>query len=283
MTPADLVPLLTVGAVLVGVFGLLIGSFLNVVVYRVPNGLSVVSPPSACPGCGEGIKPYDNVPVLSWLVLGGKCRSCREPISARYPLVELAGGAAFVGVAWWWTASTGLQATPTAVIASGLGLVAFLYLAAISLALGLIDLDVHRLPDRIVLPAYVVLTVLLGTASIIAGDPGALGRAAIGGVVLAAFYLVLAFVKPGAMGLGDVKLAGVLGFALAWLGWEELIVGACGAFFTGGLFAIVLLATGRARRGSGIPFGPWMLLGAWIGIVAGAPLADLYLSSLGLA
>jgi leader peptidase (prepilin peptidase)/N-methyltransferase len=283
MTAAYLAPLLTAGAVFVGVFGLLIGSFLNVVVYRVPNGLSVVNPPSACPGCGEGIRPYDNVPVLSWLVLGGKCRSCREPISARYPLVELAGGVAFVGVAWWWSISTGLPETTIGLIASGLALVAFLYLAAISLALGLIDLDVHRLPDRIVLPAYVVLTVLLGTASIIAGDPGALGRAAVGGGALAAFYLVLALVKPGAMGLGDVKLAGVLGFALAWLGWEQLVVGAFGAFLTGGLFAVVLLVTGRARRGSGIPFGPWMLVGAWIGIVAGAPLANLYLSSLGLA
>lgn len=292
LTPSELAPLLTVGAVLVGVLGLLIGSFLNVVVYRVPAGMSVVSPPSACPRCGSGIRPVDNVPVLSWLVLGGRCRSCRTSIPVRYPLVELAGGLAFVGVAWWWTAHSVLAApgaglvpsglVPSGLVASGIALVAFLYLAAITISLALIDLDVHRLPDAIVLPAYPVLAVLLGSSSLLAGDVAALGRAAIGGVALAAFYLLLAFVKPGAMGLGDVKLAGVLGLALAWLGWPQLVVGAFAAFLTGGVFALILLATGRASRASGIPFGPWMLLGAWIGCIAGAPLARLYLSSLGL-
>ncbi|MET0843124.1 MAG: prepilin peptidase, partial [Mycetocola sp.] len=99
----DAVTPLLVAAVATGAFGLLVGSFLNVVVYRVPNGMSVVSPPSACPGCGSGIKSYDNVPVLSWLALRGKCRSCREPISARYPLVEAGVGVFFAVVAaWWW-------------------------------------------------------------------------------------------------------------------------------------------------------------------------------------
>lgn len=286
MTPmplaAELAPLLAAGAVLTGVLGLVVGSFLNVVIYRVPAGLSVVNPPSACPGCGSGIKPYDNVPVVSWIVLGGRCRTCREPIAVRYPLVEFAGGLAFVAVAWWWTASRGLPESGVGLAASALGLVAFLYLAAISISLAAIDLDVHRLPDRIVLPAYVVLAVLLGASSLIAGDPAALSRAAIGALALAAFYVALAFVKPGAMGLGDVKLAGVLGLALAWLGWPALVVGAFAAFLTGGLFGVALLITRRAGRGSGIPFGPWMLLGAWIGIVVGEPIARAYLSSLGL-
>jgi leader peptidase (prepilin peptidase)/N-methyltransferase len=279
---AELAPLLVAGVVLVGILGVIIGSFLNVVVHRVPMGGSVVSPPSACPGCGSGIRAYDNVPVVSWLVLRGRCRTCREPISVRYPLVEVAGGAAFVGVAWWWTARSGLPESTSALVADGLGLVAFLYLAAISIALGLIDIDVHRLPDRIVLPAYVVVAVLLGVSSFVDGAPDALLRAVIGAAVLAGLYLALAFVKPGAMGLGDVKLAGVLGLALAWLGWPEVIVGAFTAFLTGGLFGIVLLVTRRASRESGIPFGPWMLLGAWIGILAGEPLASFYLSSFGL-
>jgi leader peptidase (prepilin peptidase)/N-methyltransferase len=286
LTSAELEPLVAAGTVLVGALGLLIGSFLNVVVYRVPSGMSVVSPPSACPRCGTGIRPVDNVPVLSWVVLGGRCRSCRTSIPVRYPLVELAGGLAFIGVAWWWTAralpGSGDGLTASDLGASSLALVAFLYLAAITISLALIDLDVRRLPDAIVLPAYPVLAVLLGSSSVLVGDVAALGRAAIGGVALAAFYLLLALMKPGAMGLGDVKLAGVLGLALAWLGWPQLIVGAFAAFVTGGVFALILLATRRASRASGIPFGPWMLLGAWIGCFAGAPLAHLYLSSLGL-
>jgi leader peptidase (prepilin peptidase)/N-methyltransferase len=282
LTPAELTPLLIAGAALVGVLGLLIGSFLNVVVYRVPAGMSVVSPPSACPRCGVGIRPRDNVPVFSWVLLGGRCRSCRTSIPVRYPLVELAGGLAFVGVAWWWTAHSSLPTSVSGLVASGLALVGFLYLSAITISLTLIDLDVHRLPDAIVLPAYVVLAVLLGASSLLTGDLAALGRAAGGAAALAAFYLVLAFVKPGAMGLGDVKLAGVLGLALAWLGWPQLVVGAFAAFVTGGVFALILLATGRASCASGIPFGPWMLVGAWIGCIAGAPLAHLYLSSLGL-
>jgi leader peptidase (prepilin peptidase)/N-methyltransferase len=204
------------------------------------------------------------------------------PIAARYPLVELAGGLAFVGVAVWWTVARGLPESTAGAISGLLGLVAFLYLAAVSIALALIDLDVHRLPDAIVLPTFAVLALLLGASSLVGADGGALGRAAIGAAALAAFYLVLAFVKPGAMGLGDVKLAGVLGLALGWLGWPELLVGAFGAFLTGGLFGLALLAARRASRGTGIPFGPWMLLGAWIGIIVGEPLATLYLTSLGL-
>jgi leader peptidase (prepilin peptidase)/N-methyltransferase len=277
-----LAPLIGTGVVLAGVLGLLIGSFLNVVVYRVPAGASVVSPPSACPGCGSAIKPYDNIPVLSWMVLRGRCRECREPISARYPLVELAGGLAFVGVAWWWSASQGIPDSVGELISGGLALLAFLYLASISIALALIDVDVHRLPDRIVLPAYGVLGALLWSSALVAGQPEAIVRSAVGSASLALFYVALAFVKPGAMGLGDVKLAGVLGLASAWLGWPQFVVGAFGAFIVGGLFAIALLATRRVSRGSGIPFGPWMLAGAWVGIVAGEPLVSFYLSSLGL-
>jgi len=164
-----------------------------------------------------------------------------------------------------------------------LGLIAFFYLAAISIALTLIDLDVHKLPNAIVLPAYPVLVVLLGAASLVEGDPAALLRAAIGGAVLFVLYFIMAIAYPGGMGFGDVKLAGVLGFALAWLGWGPLVVGAFAAFILGGVFGIVLLVVRRAGRKSRIPFGPWMLGGAWIGIVAGASLAAGYLLLFGLA
>jgi leader peptidase (prepilin peptidase)/N-methyltransferase len=279
------VPFLIVIVAFVAVFGALIGSFLNVVVYRVPAGRSIVSPPSACGTCGTEIKPYDNIPVLSWLALRGRCRSCRSTISVRYPLVEAATGVAFAAVAWWFWAGPEAPAGRTGwALASGvLTVVAYLYLAAISIVLALIDLDTHRLPDAIVLPSYVVGVVLLGAAGILTGDWSALLTAAIGGAGLFVLYLVLALVYPGGMGFGDVKLAGVLGLFLGYLGWGPLVVGSFGAFVLGGFFSLVLVAARRARRGSGIPFGPWMVAGAWLGIFAGPPIWNAYLALLGLA
>ena len=275
--------MITVPALALGIFGSLIGSFLNVVVYRVPAGLSIVSPPSACPRCGKPIKGYDNIPLLSWLVLRGKCRNCSEPISARYPLVELGTGLAFAAVAVWF-ALTRWQATDSAHLsASILELVAFLYLAAISVTLTLIDLDTHKLPNSIVLPSYLVGGVLLGAASVITHDWVQLVTMLAGAAALFVLYFAIALISPRGMGFGDVKLAGVLGLYLAHLGIAQLVVGAFAAFLLGGLFAIVLLALRRVARTSGIPFGPWMLAGAWLGAVVGAPLATLYLSLFGLA
>ena len=292
-------------ALIPALLGLLIGSFLNVVVYRVPNGLSIVSPPSACPSCSHEIKSYDNIPVLSWLLLRGKCRSCKAPISLRYPLVEAGTALAFVGVAAWWmsnsdlvehveTALAGLMQTgmlflgenaPTGpeFFAAVLILVAFLYLAAVSIALALIDLDVHRLPNAIVLPGYVVAAVLLGTASVLSGDYEALLRGGIGLAILWVAYLLMALAYPGGMGFGDVKLAGLLGLYLGYLGWGELVIGAFAAFLLGGLFAIGLVVVKRVSRKSGIPFGPWMLAGAWVGIFFGNWAWSGYLSLIGLS
>ena len=266
-----------------GLLGLVVGSFLNVVIYRVPRGESIVSPPSACPRCGSRIKPWDNIPVISWLVLRAKCRSCGEPISARYPIVELATGGFFALVAavvWPWTAVP-TEAAP--LVAALLELVAFLWLAGASVALAIIDVEHHRLPDAIVLPSYAVGLVLLGASSALSGEWDALLRGVVGMAALFVFYLALALVKPGAMGLGDVKLAGVLGLWLGWLGWGELVVGAFAAFLLGGLFSIVLLATRRAQRTGGIPFGPWMLAGAWVGVLVGGTVAASYLQLLSVA
>ncbi|MGO4104373.1 A24 family peptidase [Leifsonia sp. YAF41] len=274
-----------VGAI--GVFGLFIGSFLNVVIYRVPAGLSIVSPPSACPRCGAAIRPYDNIPVVSWLLLRGKCRSCNTSISVRYPLVEAGTGAAFAAVAVWvgqgWSEVSTSSTTGVDLVVGVLVLVAYLYLAAVSIALALIDLDVHRLPNSIVLPSYIVGIVLLGSAGVVSGDYGSLLRAGIGLAALWAVYLVMALAYPGGMGFGDVKLAGVLGLFLGYLGWGSLIVGAFSAFLLGGLFALGLLIARRATRKSGIPFGPWMLAGTWVGIFFGNTLWNGYLSLFGLA
>lgn len=262
--------------------GLAIGSFLNVVAYRVPNGLSPVRPASACPGCGTEIRSRDNVPVLSWLLLRGRCRACRMSISARYPIVEAITGAAFVGVALVTAPPIAMADDGGTLVARSLELVALLYLAAVSIALAAIDLDVHRLPNAIVYPSYAVGAVLLGVAALLGGDPQSLGRAAIAAVASIVFYFVLAFAYPGGMGMGDVRLAGVLGLYLGYLGWSQLAVGVSAAFVLGGTFAVILIAAGRATRGSGIPFGPWMLVGTWVGIAAGAPIADTYLSLVGL-
>ena len=270
-----------------GAFGLLIGSFLNVVAYRVPAGRSIVSPPSACPNCNAPIRGFDNIPVLSWLVLRGRCRDCRTSISMRYPLVELATGIFFtiVAVVFWPipSAAAADQQTSQAQVASILTLVAFLYLAAVSVVLALIDLDTHRLPNSIVLPSYIVGAVLLVATALLGADGGALVRLGVGMVALFTLSLALGLVYPGGMGFGDIKLAGVLGLYLGFLGWGQLIVGAFSAFLIGGVVALVLLALRRANRRSGIPFGPSMLAGAWVGILFGGAIASGYLSLFGLA
>lgn len=267
-----------------GVLGTLIGSFLNVVVYRVPLGKSIVAPPSACGSCGHVVRAYDNIPLISWLVLRGRCRDCAAPISARYPLVELGGAIAFALVAWRFgpdvVGAFNAGAT-TGAIAGLLVLVGFLYLAAISLALALIDLDTRRLPNVLVLPIYAVGAVLFTATAALSGRWDALATAAIGMAGLGLLYLLLAVARPGGMGMGDVKLAGALGLFLGWLGPETLVVGAIAGFLLGGGAGVVLLLRGAGRKAS-LAFGPWLLAGAWVGILAGPAVATAYLGAFGL-
>jgi len=246
--------------------GLLVGSFLNVVVWRVPRGESVVAPPSHCPACGHAVRPRDNVPVVSWLILRGRCRDCDAAISSRYPLVELAAGLLFAVVA--------LRFGPA------WELPAYLYLAAMGVALSLIDLDVKRLPNAIVLPSYPVLAGLLLLPAVADGRWDDYVRALVGMAALFAFYFALAFVHPAGMGFGDVKLAGVLGLALGWPGWGVLALGGFLGFLLGGVVGGGLMLAGRATRRSAIPFGPFMIAGAFVAVLAGQPLLRLYLSAL---
>lgn len=255
-----------------GVFGLVIGSFLNVVAYRVPAGISLMRE-SCCPHCDTPVAPWQNIPIVSWLMLRGRCASCEASISARYPIVEALTGAAFAAVTWAWLTALPASASVTAGV---LVLLAYLYLAAISIVLTLIDLDTHRLPNTIVLPSYLVAAVLLTAASLFGADWSGLLRAGIGMAILYTFYFLLRLIRPDGMGGGDVKLAGVLGFYLGWIGWGALAVGAFAAFLLGGIYGVALLVARRAGRKSAIPFGPWMIVGAWVGIAAGETLGRMY-------
>lgn len=250
---------------LVGLLGLAVGSFLNVVIHRVPRDESLVRPGSHCPHCGARIRHRHNLPVLGWLLLRGRCADCRTPVSARYPLVEAGTAALFVAVAarfgWSWE------------------LPAYLYLAAVAIALAAIDLDVLRLPDRIVLPSYGVALLLLAPAALIGQNWDAALRGLLGAAALYALYRLLAAVPRG-MGGGDVKLAPLLGLYLGWLGWSSVAVGAFAGFLLGGVVGVALLALRMAHRKSRIPFGPAMLAGAFLAVFAAAPIAGWYTSLL---
>lgn len=263
-----------VSAALVGlatVFGAMIGSFLNVVIYRVPRGESVVRPRSHCPHCDAPIRARQNIPVVSYLVLRGRCAHCGEPIGIRYPLVEAGTAVLFAGSAAWALGASSVPLLP-----------ALLYLVAIGVALALIDIDVHRLPDAIVLPAYPVLTVLLAGASWWTEDWWALARAGIGGGALYLLYLLLVLAYPAGMGFGDVKLAGLLGALLGYVGWSALVVGGFAGFLFGAVVAVVLLILGRGTGKTALPFGPFMLLGCGAGILFGDVLARGYGALIGV-
>lgn len=273
---------LSVLIIATALIGALIGSFLNVVIHRVPARRSIVHPPSACPQCGARVRARDNVPVISWLLLRGRCRECGEPISRRYPLVELVTAAVFAGVAAVFVPPILAAASAADAAAAALVLVAHLYFAGITIALTAIDLEHHRLPDVIVLPSYAVAVVVFGASALVAGDGERMAIAAAGAGLLFAAYLALALVSPRGMGMGDVKLAGVIGVYLGWAGWAGLAVGTLAAFVLGGLLGLLLIALRKASRSTGIPFGPWMLGGAWIGILLGDPIAQAYLALFGL-
>jgi leader peptidase (prepilin peptidase)/N-methyltransferase len=247
---------------IIALLGLAIGSFLNVVIWRVPRDESVVSPPSHCPKCDAEISPRDNIPVVSWLVLRGKCRHCGNPISIRYPTVELGTGVLFALFA----AHFGFHAD----------LPAYLYLAAVGVALAMIDIDLLRLPDKLTLPSYPVGLILLAIPAFVNHDGSDYVRALIGMAALAAFYGIVWFIYPSGMGLGDVKLSGVLGLYLAWLGWGQLVVGAFAAFAVGAVVSVTIVLIRGGDRKTRVPFGPFMLVGVLIGIYAGHPIAHAY-------
>jgi leader peptidase (prepilin peptidase) / N-methyltransferase len=241
---------------LAAVGGLLIGSFLNVVAWRLPRGESLVSPGSHCPGCGAPIRPYDNVPVVSWLVLRARCRHCGTRISARYPLVELLTALLYVAVV------VGRDGAHDIV----LGLI----LVTVLVPVTLIDLEHRIIPNRITLPAAV--------AALVAGallDPGFLPEQVIAGAAGGGFFFLAAVAYSRGMGMGDVKLAGVLGLYLGRAVASAILIALVAGIVVG--IAIIAVKGAKVGRKTAVPFGPFLALGGVIALFAGNDLVDAYL------
>jgi leader peptidase (prepilin peptidase) / N-methyltransferase len=237
-----------------GVIGAILGSFLNVVIHRLPRGESLVSPGSRCPECETPIAPYDNVPVLSWLILRGRCRHCGARISPRYPAVELLTAASFAAV-------VGVRGFDE-------GLILELPFVACLIALAGIDLDHKLLPNKIVYPmaAYgLVAAILVETDDIV--------EHLIAGAGAFVFLLVALLAYPRGMGMGDVKLAGAMGLYLGL----SIVPAMLAAFLSGTIVGLVIIAReGAAARKKAVPFGVFLALGGLVGVLAGPELIELY-------
>lgn len=239
--------------------GLVAGSFLNVVAWRLPRGESLATPRSRCPSCGHPVRPRDNVPVVSWLRLRGRCRDCGEPISRRYPLVEAATGVLFVLV-------VAVHRDDPTRMWLGLAMVAFL------VPLALIDLDTRLLPNKLTLPAAVV-AVVLGTLLDASGEVERL----LAGVAAGGFFLLAVLAYPRGMGVGDIKLAGVLGLYLGREVAAALLVGLVAGVAVG---TLIMARKGVAEgRKTAVPFGPFLALGGIVALLVGEGVVDAYLDT----
>jgi leader peptidase (prepilin peptidase) / N-methyltransferase len=238
--------------------GLVVGSFLNVVAYRLPRDESLVHPRSRCPSCGTQLRAIDNVPVVSWLVLRGRCHHCGASISARYPLVELTTGALYAAVV----------ATQDDAVRIVLGLL----LVTVLVPITLIDLDHRIIPNRITGPAAVAALV-----AVAALDTDFLVEAIVAGIAGGGFFLVAALLYPRGMGMGDVKLAAVLGLYLGRAVAPAILIALVSGVFVG---AAIMVRKGAVEgRKTAVPFGPFLALGGMIAFFVGNELVDAYLDT----
>ena len=245
------------------VLGLIIGSFLNVVIHRVPAGISIVRPPSRCPSCDTAISPRDNIPVVGWLVLRGHCRNCGAKISARYPLVEALTGVLFAITAWRHADDAGLPA--------------MLVLIAGLIALSAIDLDTFTLPRKIIWTTYGLCAAALVVGGLLTEDMRGIAEAA--GASAAAFALLFGIhlISPRGMGFGDVRLAALIGLVMGWLEFGVVFVGLFFGFLLAAVIGIALMMLKRRGRKDRIPFGPFLAAGAVLALWVGVPVIDVYL------
>ncbi len=244
------------------IFGLLVGSFLNVVVWRVPRHESIVRPGSHCPNCETELSAFENVPVLAWVLLRGRCRHCHAPISIRYPLVELLTAALWVGIGQRFGATWEVPA--------------YCALAAGLVALSLIDLDHFLLPNRVLYPVGFVFAGLLLVPAAVDGGWAAYLRGIEGGAAAFGVFFVIHVISPRGMGFGDVRLSFVLGGALGWLSWGHVFLGLFLGFLLGAVVGSALIATKVRTRKEPVPFGPFMAAGALTAVYVGTQLLDLY-------
>ena len=247
-----------------GVFGLVIGSFIGVVVDRLPRQESIVSPPSHCVACSAPVRSYDNIPVVSYVVLRGRCRACGARIPPRDALLELGIGILFVLLAWRLTSAWALPA--------------YCVLAAAVVGISAIDVEHMRIPSTLVYSTAVLGAPLLVLASAGTHRWSALLGALIGGAVAFAAFFTLFFAVPKGIGFGDVRLAGLCGGFLGWMGYREVIVGFLISFIVAGVPAAVLLAMHKVNRRTQIPFGPFLAAGTVITVLFGAPVIHAWAS-----
>jgi leader peptidase (prepilin peptidase)/N-methyltransferase len=250
--------------VVAGVVGLVIGSFIGVVVDRLPRQESIVSPPSHCVACSAPIRAYDNVPVVSYVVLRGRCRNCRARIPPRDALVEIGTGIVFVLLAWR--------------LNSVWDLPAYCVLAASLVAISAIDVEHMRIPSALVYATAALGAPLLVLASAGTHHWSALLSALIGGAVAFAAFFALFYAVPKGIGFGDVRLAGLCGGFLGWMGYREMIVGFLLSFIVAGVPAVLLLAVGKVQRRTQIPFGPFLAAGTVITVLFGPPIVHAWSS-----
>ncbi len=244
------------------VLGLAFGSFMTVAIYRVPAGESVIRPRSRCPSCGAPIRTADNIPVISWLMLRGRCRACGVRISAVYPLTELTSGVLFVAVAL--------------VYEDPWRAVLLAPFAGLMVAISVIDVRHRRIPNRLVYPAVVIAAAVIIAGDLAGGGLNALD-AGIGLIAYGLGLMVIALISPKGMGMGDVKLAGLIGLVLGSIGLDLVAVAAGMGILLGGVGAIVALLAGAGRK-SAIPFGPYLAAGAVIAVFVGSQIAHAYLN-----
>ena len=271
-------------ALVTGLMGLALGSFANVLAYRVPAGISLLRPPSSCPNCGHEIRARHNLPVIGWLMLRGKCYDCKNPISPGYPLVEAATGLVAVMLGYWaWQ-----QEAPNSTWPVGFDPLLFVLMIVLTVAAALVVTDVTtmRLPDSLTLPLYPVAVLGLVVAALTSGQSfldAPWVRSLLSALVWGGFYFALFAIGPiflgkESMGFGDVKLAPVLGLLLGWVGWGASMTGLFAGFLIGAVMGIVM----RVGRGQAFPYGPSLLAGALLGLLFGQAIASGYLSLFGV-
>ncbi len=247
----------------VALVGLAIGSFLNVCIHRMPRGESIVHPPSKCPGCGASIRAWDNVPVLSYLILGGKCRSCKSPISMRYPLVEALNAVLWVLV--YLRFGTGWHLPVLLAFVSSLVVITF------------VDLDFQIIPDRIVLP-WIVIGLVAGATVLpdpfLRAEPLGWANSLIGAGAGFVLFLVIVIASRGGMGMGDVKMMGMVG---AVLGWKGVLLTTFAGSVTGALAGGLLILFRGGGRKTKVPFGPFLALASLISLLLGQELLRWYM------